>query len=73
MKKHSANDAQTTETLTGAASDSVREALKRMHERDRARVLAGEIAASSLHMLSAADARATRVLWTEATTVRFKR
>jgi len=54
------------------AADALREALERMHARDREQVAAGERKASSLHLIPAADARKAKVRWTVASTVRFK-
>lgn len=49
------------------------EAIKRMHERDRERVAAGEINAEDLHFIPAEMARKSVVVWTEAAVRRFRR
>lgn len=72
MKLRNATLAQCADTLTGDAAASAQAALVRMHEHDRARVVAGAIKASALHLIPAADARKATVRWTLATTVRFK-
>lgn len=75
------------EKQAGAASPAVRneiadidstaaglgEAIKRMHERDRERVAAGEISAQDLHFIPAEMARTSVVIWTEAAVRRFRR
>ena len=50
-----------------------REAIERMHERDRERVAAGEISAQDLHFIPAEMARKSVVVWTEAAVRRFRR
>lgn len=75
------------EKQAGAASPAVRneiadidstaaglgEAIKRMHERDRERVAAGEISGQDLHFIPAEMARTSVVIWTEAAVRRFRR
>lgn len=51
----------------------LREAIERMHERDRERVAAGEISAQDLHFIPAEMARTSVVVWTEAAVRRFRR
>ena len=51
----------------------LREAIERMHERDRERVAAGEISAQDLHFIPAEMARRSVVVWTEAAVRRFRR
>lgn len=51
----------------------LREAIERMHERDRERVAAGEISAEDLHFIPAEMARKSVVAWTEAAVCRFRR
>ena len=51
----------------------LREAIERMHERDRERVAAGEISAQDLHFIPVEMARTSVVVWTEAAVRRFRR
>ena len=51
----------------------LREAIERMHVRDRERVAAGEISAADLHFIPAEMARTSVVVWTEAAVRRFRR
>ena len=53
-------------------ADALREALERMHARDREQVMSGERKASSLHLIPPADARRAKVHWTAKATTRFK-
>lgn len=87
LKKAAVPRVDVVEKQAGAASPAVqnedadvdsraaelREAIERMHERDRERVAAGEISAQDLHFIPAEMARTSVVVWTEAAVRRFRR
>jgi hypothetical protein len=52
--------------LSGDHYRTLAERLERMHERDRERVIAGEIVAEDLHFIPPEMARRSIVRWTEA-------
>lgn len=72
MKVRAAANDSTDEATKGLEADALREALERMHARDREQVVSGERKASSLHLIPPADARRAKVRWTPEATVRFK-
>lgn len=56
-----------------SAQRELREAVERMHVRDRERVIAGEIAAEDLHFIPAETAKKSIVRWTAAAVRWFRR
>ena len=55
-----------------STASGLREAIERMHVRDRERMIAGEIVAEDLHFIPAEMAKRSTVLWTEAALRRFR-
>jgi hypothetical protein len=53
-------------SVSGDDHSTLAERLERMHERDRERVIAGEIRAEDLHFIPPEMARRSIVRWTEA-------
>ena len=67
------DDAAPPDEVTGAEALVLDEALKRMHIRDRERVIAGELPTVALHFIPAEMASSSVVRWTDTAVRRFKR
>lgn len=72
MKDRAATNDSTDEGTEGLEADALGEALDKMHARDREQVLSGKRKASSLHLITPADARRAKVRWTPKSTSGFK-
>jgi hypothetical protein len=72
MKKLPTTPEDDEVVLTGAEADAMREAIVRMHERDRERVASGELSGSDLHAFPAGWARRSTLVLTPAATTKYK-
>jgi|CXWL01.1.fsa_nt_gi hypothetical protein len=67
------DDAAQSDEVTGAEALALEQALRRMHLRDRERLVAGELPAEALLFIPAEMARNSVVRWTDARVRHFKR